>query len=132
MPIICLLLWLFPQQDPKPLPELKNFLAETRSKLHPDEVLLSEYTYSEKITDVAIASNRRARKTEVSVYDVTREARSGQTYRRLVSKNGSPVNSSKPEKLGQRRGGSRRDEDKAIDDVFAAFDFRIVSREELS
>ena len=38
MPIICLWLWLFPQ-DPKPLPELKTFLAETRTKLQPDEVL---------------------------------------------------------------------------------------------
>ena len=82
MPIICLLLWLFPQQDPKPLPELKTFLAETRKKLHPDEVLLSEYTYSEKITDIAIGSDGQSRKTEVSVYEVTRDAKSGQTYRR--------------------------------------------------
>ena len=132
MPSICLLLWFFPQQDPKPLPEPKTFLAETRKKLHPDEVLLSEYTYSEKITDIAIGSDGQSRKTEVSVYEVTRDAKSGQTYRRLVSKNGSPVNSSKPEKVGQRRGRSRSDEDKTIDDVFAAFDFRIVSREDLS
>ena len=32
MPIICLLLCFFPQQDSKPLPELKTFLAEARKK----------------------------------------------------------------------------------------------------
>jgi hypothetical protein len=131
MPIICLLLWLIPPQDPKPLPELKTFLAEARKKLHPDDVLLSEYTYSQKITDNAIGPDGRSGKSEVSIYDVTRDAKSGQMYRRLVSKNGSPVNSSKPEKVGQRRGRSRNDEDKTIDDVFAAFDFRIVGREDL-
>jgi len=131
MPIICLLLWLSPQQDARPLPELKTFLAEARQKLHPDEVLLSKYTYTERITEIAIGSDGGSRKTEVSVYEVTRDLSSRQAYRRLVSKNGLLVNSSKPEKVGQRRARSRSDEDKTIDDVFAAFDFTIVGRENL-
>jgi hypothetical protein len=132
MPIISLLFWLLPQQEPKPLPELRTFLAETRKTLHPDEVLLNEYTYSEKITEDEIGSDGRTRKTEVAVYEVTREAKSGQVYRRLVSKNGQIVTSSRPEKVRQRSPRSHSDEEKTLDDVFAAFDFRIVDRQDLN
>jgi len=37
-------------QNPEPLPELKPFLTEVRKKLHTDNLLLSQYTYTEKRT----------------------------------------------------------------------------------
>src|SRR5258708_29604060 len=98
MAILCLLLWFLPQDEPKALPELNFLLAEVRKTLHPDDVLLSQYTYTEKLTDTEIGSDGKPKKTDVDVYQVTRETGSGQVYRRLVSRNGEAVNSAKPEK----------------------------------
>src|SRR5581483_2737017 len=52
----------------------------------------------------------------------------GTIYRRLVSKNGEPVNGAKPQKV---YGRSRKDEEKVIDDVFAGYEMRIVAREDV-
>lgn len=126
---ICLLLAsFFPQTDSTPLPDLKAFLAEFRKTLHPDDVLLSQYTYTEKDTHIEVGSNGKPKKTYDDVYQVTRESGSGRVYRRPISKNGVAVNSAKPEKVRQP-GRSRADEDKIIDDVFAGFDVQIVGRE---
>ena len=131
MAILCLLLWFLPQDEPKALPELKSFLAEVRKTLHPDDVLLSQYTYTEKLTDSEIGSDGKAKKTDVDVYQITRELGSGQVYRRLVSKNGMVVNSAKPEKVRGARRRSSSEEQRILDDVFGGYDIQIAGREDV-
>jgi hypothetical protein len=65
-----LLLALAVQEEAKPLPELHSFLAEFRRSLHTDDLLLSDYTYTEKRTSVQLDSNRSPKKTEVNVYQI--------------------------------------------------------------
>jgi hypothetical protein len=131
MAVLCLLLWFLPQEEPKALPELNFLLAEVRKTLHPDDVLLSQYTYTEKLTDTEIGSDGKPKKTDVDVYQVTRETGSGQVYRRLVSRNGEAVNSAKPEKVRGARRRSAREEDRILDDVFAGYDIQILDREDV-
>jgi hypothetical protein len=90
-----LLLSVLLQDDPKPLPEVKTFLTEFRRTLHTDNVLLSQYTYTEKRTHTQPDSNGKAKKTDVEIYEITRGADAGSLYRRRVSKNGVDVVSAK-------------------------------------
>ena len=54
-----LLLALAGQDEAKPLPELQTFLADFRRSLHTDDLLLSDYTYTEKRTSIELDSNRK-------------------------------------------------------------------------
>jgi hypothetical protein len=49
-----LLFALAAQEEAKPLPELHSFLADFRRSLHTDDLLLSDYTYTEKRTSVLL------------------------------------------------------------------------------
>lgn len=125
---ICLLCAaLFVQADSKPLPELRQFLTDFRKTLHTNDLLLSQYTYTEKRTHIELGSDDQPQKTQTLIYHVTRSA-DGSIYRQLVSNDGSPVRSTKPERVER---GARKDEDKVIDDVFAGYDMRIVGREQI-
>jgi hypothetical protein len=125
--IYLLAVTLFAQVEARALPELKPFLDEFRKNLHTDDVLLSQYTYSEKRTHVELSSNEEPKKTETYIYQVTRGS-DGTVYRRLVSKDGAEVRSSKPEKVNRIQ---RNDEQSVIDDVFAGYDMKVVAREEI-
>src|SRR5262245_171640 len=116
------------QDDPKPLPELKTFLTEFRRTLHTDNVLLSQYTYTEKRTHIQLDSNGKPKKTDVEIYEITRGADAGSLYRRRVSKNGVDVVSAKPEKVPR---SGRRDDENVIDDVFGVYDIQITGRQEI-
>ena len=113
------------QADVRPLPELATFLADFRANLHTDDVLLSQYTYTEKRTDIELSSDGVPEKTETHVYQITRGS-DGAIYRTLVSTDGKDVKASKPEKV---RDNSRRDDQKVIDDIFDGYEMRIVGRE---
>jgi hypothetical protein len=126
--IFLLLVSPFVQTTSQPLPELQSFLADFRKTLHTDELLLSQYTYTEKRTHVELASNGKANSTETDVYQITRGS-DGAVYRQMISKNGAPVKGLKPEKTNH----TARDEDeKVIDDLFAIYDMRMVGREDLN
>src|SRR6516162_6503894 len=58
----------FVQDQQKPLPELKPFLEELRKTLHTDGLLLSQYTYTDKLTEIELDSKGKAKKTEVSAF----------------------------------------------------------------
>src|SRR5215471_4974327 len=85
------------QADARPLPELELFLADFRANLHTDDVLLSQYTYTEKRTHIELSSDRTPQKTETHVYQITRGS-DGAVYRKLVSTDGKDVKAAKPEK----------------------------------
>jgi hypothetical protein len=62
-----LLFALAAQEEAKPLPELHSFLADFRRSLHTDDLLLSDYTYTEKRTSVQLeTANLRNRSECVS------------------------------------------------------------------
>ena len=143
-------MWL-PQEE-KPLPEPKPFLAEFRKTLHSDNKLLSQYTYTEKETEITLDAKGNTKKSETNVYQVIHGAEDWQTYRRQTVKNGKPLSE---EELGKEdreerdrvaketrkrtdESASKRDREKAkadreeqetLDDVFAMYDVQIVRRE---
>lgn len=123
---LALVLSLLLQADAGPLPDLDSFLREFRNTLHTDNVLLSQYTYTERRTHIDVDSDGREEKKDAFVYQVTRGSDSGALYRTLLSKNGKPVQGAKPEKI--RRSG-RRDDEKVIEDVFGVYEFKMIGRE---
>lgn len=140
------------QDEPKPLPELQPFLAEFRKTLHSDSLLLSQYTYTEKETVVTLDSDQKPKKTEVNVFEVYPNPEDWREYRRQIVKDGKPVpqpelekkdrdqkkkveseerkrKKKTPEELAKIRAGAEREDDKAIGDIFAMYEIRIVRRE---
>jgi hypothetical protein len=147
-----LLLSLLGQDDTKPLPELKAFLAEFRKTLHTNNLLLSQYTYTERETRVELDSGGKPKKTEVKVYQILRGSEPEDIYRRLLSKNGKPVDPKELEKqdrerqkrmdererkrkkktpaeLEKERSDEKREDDKIIDDIFALYAGQLLGRE---
>jgi hypothetical protein len=153
---ICFLLVSFLVQDlPKPLPELKPFLAEVRRTLHTDDLLLSQYTYTEKRTQVELDSRQKPKKTDVNVFEVFPGSPERVGYHRLVLKNGAPLTSAEsakedqrikkrietvqgnrgrrpPAELEQARIQRSRKEEQILDDVFGVYEIKIVGRETLA
>jgi hypothetical protein len=87
---------LFVQEQPKPLPELKPFLAELRKTLHTDSLLLSQYTYTDKLTQIELDSKGKAKKTEVSAFQIFPGSPEHVGYRRQIVRGGKPLS---PEEL---------------------------------
>jgi hypothetical protein len=148
-----LLLALAGQDEAKPLPELQTFLADFRRSLHTDDLLLSDYTFTEKRTSIELDSNRKPKKTEVNVFQVFPGTCERPGYRRQIVKNGIPVSEKDLQKQDQEhqkqiasggqprgRGGPPvgktrncddrlKNEQKILDDLFGLYDIRIVRRE---
>src|SRR3989441_13339929 len=80
--------FLFVQVQPKPLPELKPFLAELRKTLHTDRHLLSQYTYTEKQTLMQLDSKGAPKTTEVNVFEVFPGSPERVGYRRRIVRDG--------------------------------------------
>ena len=151
----CLLLWTFwPALQDSPLPDARTFLEEFRKNLHTDTRLLSQYTYTQKETDISLDSKGKPKKTEINVYQVIHGEEEWQTYRRQITKNGVPVSDKDLLKEDQKekervekeirkrenRSEAKRRQDKekeereereAIDEVFAVYDVQLVRREPL-
>lgn len=148
----CLLaVLLFVQDQPKPLPDLKPFLAELRKNLHTDGLLLSQYTYTEKRTLIHLDSKQKAQKTEVNVFEVIPGSPDRVGYRRQIVKDGKPLSEAelkkedqefqkRAQKISQRSPAERakaradrlRHEEMVLDDVFAIYKAEIVGREDLN
>lgn len=152
---ICLLFIAVTLQDEaKPLPELQPFLAEFRKTLHTDDLILSDYTYTEKETSIQLDSNNRPKKTEVNIYQVFSETPDHPEYRRQIVKNGVALTAKElekqdaelkkkreadekkrakttPEQREKDKAKERAEDDKIIDDLFAMYDIRIAGRENI-
>jgi hypothetical protein len=148
-----LLVSLLGQDDARPLPELNDFVAEFRKTLHTNNLLLSQYTFTEKETHIELDSSSKPKKTEVKVYQILRGPDPQDEYRRLLSKNGVPVDPKElekqdrenqkemdekerkrkksPEEVQKKRAEQEREDDKIIDDMFALYDGKILGREKI-
>jgi hypothetical protein len=143
------------QDQPKPLPELKPFLAELRKTLHTDRVLLSQYTYTEKRTLMQLDSNQKPKKTEVNTFEVFPGSAERVGYRRQIVKDGKPLSAEELKKEDQdvqkrieeaerrrkqitpaerqRNQAERmRRENQIIDDVFAIYEIEMAGREDMA
>lgn len=150
-PICFLLLSLAFQEEPKPLPDLQPFLAELKKTLHSDNLLLSEYTYTEKRTSVQLDSDDKPKKTEVDVYQVFPGSPARPGYRRQIVRNGVPLtakelekqdeehkkrvdkrNQRSPEDREKQRAKARLEDEKIIDDIFALYEIQMTGRDRIA
>jgi hypothetical protein len=151
----CLLLWaMWPVRQEPPLPDAGTFLEEFRRNLQTDTKLLSQYTYTQKETDITLDSKGKPKKSEVNVYEVIHGDEEWKTYRRQITKNGVTVSEKELEKADQKekervdkeirkrdkqseskrlqeKEKDEREEREAIDEVFAVYDVKLVRREPL-
>jgi hypothetical protein len=93
---------LFAEDQPKPLPELKSFLAEVRKNMHTDGHLLGQYTYTEKRTLSELDSKKNPKTSEVNVFQVFPGSPERVGYRRQIVKDGVPLSSEELKKEDQK------------------------------
>ena len=142
-------------EDEKPLPGIDELLDKVRGNLHSDRYLLRNYTYNETQQIVELDKKARPRKTETKVFEIFPSTAEEITYRRLVSKDGKPVEKKRLRKQdqahaervrkyarkAQKRGVSveseleaseeeaLRKEKRALDEVFQLYEFILRGRE---
>ena len=145
------------QDTANPLPDSNTFVREVRSHLRSDRLLLSQYAYNLKQTEIEYDKKGRPKKTTVRVYEVYPSLDEGFTYERLISKDGVAVTPKELEKQDnaydrkvkeharklQREGSTERDyrtakeaeelrkEEAIIDEIFQMYDITMVGRENL-
>src|SRR5712691_8925993 len=76
------------EPKPAPLPDVHTFLSGVRERLHSDEFLLDQYTFTERHTERHLDSLGNTQKVTSAVYEVYPSGEPGRTYRRLVEENG--------------------------------------------
>ena len=101
--IALFLLWFLPLAwasvpDDRPLPDLDSLLKEFRKTLRSDRLLLSQYTYLETVTERQRDKQGQIKKTEVRVFEVYPSLEEGETYRRLISRDGKALGVAELEK----------------------------------
>ena len=153
--LVWLLVIALAQDGPKPLPELRPFLAEFRKTLHSDDVLLSQYTFTRKETLVRLDSDQKPTDTKVNVYQVFPGSSERTGYRRRVVKDNVALTDAELKKVDEdirkriesedrkrnqktlaerekARAEKLREEERILDDMFALYDVQIVRRETLA
>src|SRR5262245_2765324 len=130
----------------RPLPELGPLLRDLRERLHTDEYLLDQYTFIEKHVEKQLDDRGQVKKVTTETYEVYPSAEPGHTYRKLVERDGKPLNSSELDKedrkhdakvakadaAGEREARMaelRRKEQKLLDEVFGMYEFHMGGRE---
>jgi hypothetical protein len=131
---------------PVPLPESRAFLAEVRERLHTDDFLLDQYTFTEKRTERQMDGNGKVKKVTSSAYEVYPSAEPGHTYRKLVERDGKPLpmdelaKEDRKQQAKEARAAARsaeaqaerrRKETEAIDEIFRLYEIQVVGRETL-
>jgi len=142
-------------QQARPLPEMKSFLAELRKTLHTDSHLLSQYTYTVKSTEIELDSKSKPKKTEVNAFEVFPGSPEHVGYRRQIQRNGKPLSADEAKKEEQdlqkrieeaqrrrnqvsaaerdrRRAERLRKEEQIIDDAFGVFEVKMEGRQEVA
>lgn len=143
------------EQLDAPLPDPAAFLGEVRKHLASDPHLQSQYFYRERVTDIRMNPFGRVGTGDVRVYEVCPSPDPDLTYRRLIARNGDPIDPEEIEEQDRqyrlrwdarrrdvaREGASERErrerlvadarqtERAAIDDVLRAMQFEMERRE---
>ena len=140
------------QDGDRPLPEQAAFLEQVRTHALTDRLLLSQYTFIAKRTEVP---NGQPEKARTEVHQIFPAADPDETYRRLLMVNGEPLSEKEIEKQDRTRweqlanrarqladeavserdwrlqdaAEARRDEQELFEDILTIFEFRMVRRE---
>ncbi len=137
------------EPEDAPLPDLHSFLNEVRQQLHTDEYLLDQYTFTERHTERHLDSQGRTQKVISEVFEVYPSAEPGQTYRRLVQRDGKPVDAKElaredrkqEEKTAlestrtaqlkrlEAKAEARSKEAQTVEELFRVYDITLVRRE---
>ena len=138
--------------DSRPLPELAPFLRDVRARLHSDEALLGQYTFTERHTERELDGRGAVKKVKSETYEVYPSLEPGRTYRRLVERDGRTLDAqslaeqdrkhekktgeSRPdpaseEKRAARLAQARRKEEAGVEQVFRIYDIALAGRETL-
>jgi hypothetical protein len=127
-----------------PLPDTRAFLAEVRNRLHTDDFLLDQYTFTEKQTERRLDGNGNVTKVTSASYEVYPSAEPGHTYRKLVERDGKPLpvddlaNEDRKQQEKEAKAAARspevqaerrRKEAEAVEEIFRLYDIRTVGRE---
>jgi hypothetical protein len=142
------------QESAGPLPDRDSFLQAVRRNLQSDRLLLSQYTFTEKVSVRTLGKNGQVRKTDERIYEVYPSVEEDLTYRKLISRDGKPLSARELEdqereqdrKLEkyrrslERRGPegksgidakadqARREEEKVLDEILDIYDVTMLGR----
>lgn len=135
-----------------PLPEVHGFLAEVRQRLHTDDYLLDQYTFTERQTQRRLDGKGSVKKITSALYEVYPSPEPGHTYRKLIARDGKPLTTveladedrkqqKKEEKFSAAltrpddpdraaaKAERRLKENQTIEELFRVYDITIVGRE---
>ncbi len=127
-----------------PLPDARAFLTEVRERLHTDDFLLEQYTFTEKQTERRLDADGNVKKVTSAAYEVYPSAEPGHTYRKLIERDGQPLPADDLAKedlkqaekearaaarLPEVQAERRRKEAEAVEEIFRLYDIRVVGRE---
>jgi hypothetical protein len=144
-----------PSATARPLPDPKTFGAEVRRRVATDRELQAQYTFIERREEIKVSKLGKVTAGPVKTYEVYPSVERGNTYKRLVAVNGVPVPPAELEKQDrihredvlreaakreretpeerQRRlreeAKDRAEWNRTLDEVFHAYDIRLVGRE---
>jgi hypothetical protein len=114
-----------------PLPDSNTFISEFRKTLRSDDELLRNYTFAERETRAETDRSGNPKKTEIDIYQVAPDR--GQLYRRLISRNGVPLNQSQLDEEDRdqkmKKQDAPRDDAKIRDELFEIYDIEMQRRE---
>jgi hypothetical protein len=135
-----------------PLPELRGFLTEVRERLHTDDYLLDQYTFTERQTQRKLDGKGSVKKITTALYEVYPSPNPGHTYRKLIARDGKPLTAEEladEDRKQQKKEGKlsaaltrpddpdraaakaerRLKENQTIEELFRVYDITIVGRE---
>ena len=113
------------------LPDSNTFISEFRKTLRSDDELLQSYSYTEKETRTETDRDGKPKSTKVNIYQISPDR--GQSYRRLISRNGVPLSQSELDKQDRNEQmkppADPRDDTKIRDELFDIYDVQVEGRE---
>jgi hypothetical protein len=140
-----------PQAEAPPLPDVSAFTAQVRARLRTDRALQAQYTFMERREEITMSKLGKVKDGPIKVYEVYPSEDPGNLYKRLVSVDGKPLgeaelakndavhqkhilarlNESPTQKAKRAReeAKDRAEEQREIDEIFAAYDITLVGRE---
>lgn len=142
------------QETPGPLLDTRAFLEEVRRNLKSDGLLLDQYTFTETFREARLDAKGGVKKAKTETYEVYPSLQFGNTYRRLVARDGAPLSqaeladqdrkqeakadakerrlAAEDEAARRAREEERRRKERAvIDEVFRMDDVAVVGREQV-
>ncbi len=152
---LCFLAWAAAaQESARPLPDLDSFLRAVRRNLHSDRLLLSQYTFTERVSLRTLGKDGTTRKTEERIYEVYPSVEEELTYRKLISRDGKPVSAKELEEqereqdkklekyrrrlehhgpegeasIDAKDDRARREEEKVLDEILDIYDVAMLGR----